>query len=158
LLRCCRFAAPYTAEPTQQLRVSEIHADLGWKCLRAAKAACCERNLGSTVFYASGLKAQQSIHRVDRHLSLVPPARPEWIVMGINIPLGLSMPSGRPREVTYPQADLICPHTVTVFIDCPSWGTDDLHTGDFHALRSAHVRPSNCDFEYRPEFVRRRTT
>ena len=42
-------------------------------------------------------------------------------------------------------ADLICPHTVTVFIGCPSWGTNDLYIVDFHTLRSAHVRHSNCD-------------
>ncbi len=46
------------------------------------------------------------------------------------------------------RAALICPYTVTVFIECPSWGTDDLHSGDFHALRSDHVRHSNCDSEY----------
>ena len=45
--------------------------------------------------------------------------------------------------------DLICPHTVTVFIDCPSWGNDDLQSGGFNALRGAHVRHSNCDSEYR---------
>jgi len=55
------------------------------------------------------------------------------------------------------RADLICPHTVTLFIVCPSWGTDDLQSGDFHPLRSAHVRHSNCDSNIDPEFARRHT-
>jgi len=33
-------------------------------------------------------------------------------------------------------ADLICPHTVTVFIECPSWGTDDLQTGNLTHLEA----------------------
>ena len=64
MLRFGRFAAPYSrTHPT--VEVSEIHEDFGWKCLRAAKAACCEKNLGSTVFCASGLKAQHSKHRLE---------------------------------------------------------------------------------------------
>jgi hypothetical protein len=53
-----------------------------------------------------------------------------------------------------------CPHLPTYGlcpIECLSWGTGDLHSGDFQPLRRAHLRHSNCESEYRPEFARQRT-
>jgi hypothetical protein len=55
------------------------------------------------------------------------------------------------------RAHLTCPHTVTVLAQCVSWGTEDLHSGDFHPLRRAQLRHSNCKSEYRPEYARQRT-
>jgi hypothetical protein len=48
--------------------------------------------------------------------------------------------AGRPY---YPPTYGHCPYA------CPSYGTEDLRTGDFRPFKSAHVRHSNCDSEYR---------
>jgi hypothetical protein len=79
LLRCGRFAAPYPAETTQQLRCPIfMRTSVGMPQRR--EAACCERNLGSTVFCAWGLKAWR------------------------NFRCQVASTIGRPHEVTYPQS------------------------------------------------------
>jgi hypothetical protein len=106
------------------------------------------------VFYALGLKAQQSIHRLEPSAFIRATREARMDRSWENTPLDLSiqvesMTTPTSRGHICRRTDLICPHTVTVLIECLSRGTEDAHTGDFHPLRSAHVRHSNCDSEYR---------
>ena len=56
------------------------------------------------------------------------------------------------------RADLICPHTVTVLIECLSWGTEDYKLAFFSNLEVVTSGTRIAIPSIDPEFARRRTS